>query len=436
MKQFFKLLAIFFGSMLLLGSISVSAEAAVASPGKVSRLTAKNSDGTINLKWSKVSKANGYYIYRVNPSTGAKTRVAKTGKTSYSIKKLSHGATYQFQVYAYRKSGKKDLLSKSPSPSVKATAKYAAPTAPTSFSHSSSGDKSATLKWSGASRANGYVIYKYDPSKKTYVEIKRTTGKTITFKNLSTTSPSSFRIRSYRKVKNAILYSGFSKKTVSLQAKAFSSDVKSVTDPRYKVKLKKAVTVTDPKTKKAIKLAKGTKLETKDKTSNKVNVYLSNERRVALSRSLLSYYGLTKRSTDYSRKTKEDYVNSKGFGSQTKWFIWISHYTCKVNVFYGSRGKWKLQKTFPCCVGKWSTRTARGHKKILTKHASSSYGGPILYFSPGEFGTHENPDGCAFHNVINKDMGKQVSGGCVRLYTSALIYLYNNCPVGTAVWSY
>lgn len=435
MKRIFKFLSVALCMLFLVGLNTAYASAASA-PAKVSGLTAKSSDGSIVLKWKKVSKANGYNIYVVNTSNGQKKKLASTTKTTYTIKKLKHGARYSFQVYAYKKSGSTKVESVSPSATVAATVKYSNPSTPKSFRYTATGDKSVTLKWSKASKASGYVLYKYNEDTNTYEQYKKYSSGTskVTLKSLTAGKTYKFRLRSYRKAGGATLWSGYSS-TVSVKITAFSSDVKSVRTPKYTVKLRSTITVTNLTTGKKQTLKKGTKLQANSKNSKTTVAYLSNGDKVKVSRSKLKYTGLTKRKTDYSKSTKENFVNAKGYSSPSKYLIWVSEYTLKINIFKGSRGKWKLAKTYSCCVGKWSTRTAHGLRRILKKIYYGEYGGPYIWFSPGE-GSSQNPQGCAFHNYVDGNRSKAVSHGCVRTSVSALKYIYNNCPVGTTVLVY
>ena len=81
----------------------------VTAPGKVQKLTAKNSKKkTVTVTWKKVSDATGYQI-QYSANKAFKKVVSKTTtKTKVIVKKLKKKKTYSFRVRAYKTSdGKK-----------------------------------------------------------------------------------------------------------------------------------------------------------------------------------------------------------------------------------------------------------------------------------------------------------------------------------------
>ncbi|MCI5752894.1 MAG: hypothetical protein MR038_10535 [Oscillospiraceae bacterium] len=73
------------------------------------RGVASKSNGkyTVKLTWDKVSGADGYTVYRYDPSSKKATKIADTSKTGYIIKGLSSGS-YSYIVCAYKSiNGKK-----------------------------------------------------------------------------------------------------------------------------------------------------------------------------------------------------------------------------------------------------------------------------------------------------------------------------------------
>lgn len=418
--------------LLMVCTLSISAAAA---PGQVRNLSAKASENTIKLSWKKASSAKGYYIYRVNPATGAVSYFKSTKKTSYTIKGCSYDVNYVFKVCAYDKKKGKGPFSNLAS----VTPRASRPATPKNFRMTVRGNRNVKLSWSKVSKANGYEIQRYDSASKTWKAIKTLTSyktKEATIGSLAADTIYQFRILSYKNVKGKKLYSNPSS-TVSVTAIKMTEAALSVRAPYYNVKTNRSITVSNLTTGGKTTLAKGTSLRVTAKSGSTVIGYLNNGQKVRLSRSTLKYTGLeTTPKDDYSKTTKEQYINAKGFRSPTKYLIWISHFKLKVNVFYGSQGNWTLKKTFPCCVGKWSTRTPTGLRRIYKKIRHGDYGGPYIYFSVGEKGTPSNPQGAAFHNQVDRNMSKAVSHGCVRMRRGDLVWLYNNCPTGTTVWSY
>lgn len=310
--------------------------------------------------------------------------------------------------------------------------------APNNFRIVSIGDLYVNLRWTKASGISGYVLYEYDTATKKYKQVAKISKSSYTYTVRKLTEGKTYKyiLRAYKKKNGKTVYSSPSR-AVEFKARSMSDDIMTIRRPRYTVTTKKKVTVLNKTTKKKVTLAKGTKLTVTAKTGSTVNGYLKNGDSITIKRSYLKYTGLDSSSKkDYSKKLKEEFVNLKGYASKTNWLIWVSEMTFKVNVYKGSRGKWKLQESFPCCIGKWSTRTASGVKKILSKSGpNAKYGGPVITFSIGD-GSSENPEGCAFHRQVDSNMSKAVSNGCIRMKLNDLMYIYRNCPVETRVVVY
>ena len=142
---------------------------------------------------------------------------------------------------------------------------------------------------------------------------------------------------------------------------------------------------------------------------------------------------------DYSQTEKEIWINAKGYSSNTQYLLWINRAYQHVNVFQGSKGNWKMIKSFLVGTGAAGTPTPTG----LTTVSYKSAGGwttdhytvrPVVGFYPGT--------GYAFHSRLcypgtdteyDFSAGYPVSHGCVRMYKSDIQWIYNNIPVGTAV---
>ncbi|MDZ4910626.1 beta-mannanase, partial [Clostridium perfringens] len=80
------------------------------SPLKVKNLTVDDRTSTsITLDWDKVSRAEGYRIYRYNSESKKYElldEVEGNEKTTYTDKKLVSGKNYSYKVKAYKKIGK------------------------------------------------------------------------------------------------------------------------------------------------------------------------------------------------------------------------------------------------------------------------------------------------------------------------------------------
>lgn len=136
--------------------------------------------------------------------------------------------------------------------------------------------------------------------------------------------------------------------------------------------------------------------------------------------------GAISKNMNYTKKEAECYVNKRGLKSNTKYLIWISTYTQREYIFTGSKGKWKAKYSWEISTGKPETPTRVGvtkiKKKVYERH-------DLHYWNLcSEF---------SIHNKANSwKLGYPRSGGCVRNTTDHAIWIYDNCPVGTAVCVY
>ena len=142
---------------------------------------------------------------------------------------------------------------------------------------------------------------------------------------------------------------------------------------------------------------------------------------------------------DYSKTEKEIWINAKGYSSNSQYLVWINRAYQHVNVFQGSKGNWKMIKSFLVGTGAASTPTPVGVTTVSYKLASgwttSTYTvRPVVGFYPGT--------GYAFHSRLcypgtdteyDYSAGYPVSHGCIRMYKSDINWIYNNIPVGTTV---
>ncbi|MCD8007467.1 MAG: fibronectin type III domain-containing protein [Clostridiales bacterium] len=119
--------------------------------GKISSLT--NTSSGITVKWSKVSGASGYYIYRKTSSGSySKIKTITSGSTvSYTdtAVKSKNGTTY---VYAVRPYSGSTLGSYTGKTTVRLTAVSIS-------SAKNSASKTITVKWGKNSKASGYQLY-------------------------------------------------------------------------------------------------------------------------------------------------------------------------------------------------------------------------------------------------------------------------------------
>ena len=152
-----------------------------------------------------------------------------------------------------------------------------------------------------------------------------------------------------------------------------------------------------------------------------------------------SYMDLTKQIYDssfkYSAAAAEAWVNSEGFASETNWLFWANKYSMKVYIFKGSKGNWKLQKTYKCGTGSIKDGDlgdpgAYFNGKIYDHHRTypATRGGTLQYFMH-----YSSPSGNGIHYGT---VGKPSTHGCIALAMEPVKWVYNNLPTKTKVILY
>lgn len=177
MKLKHKLISAVLTAVLVAGSVSVpntplEVTASAASSTKLTAPTgvkATKTSNSVKLSWNAVSGAGGYRIYMYNASTKKYEKYKDVTGTTCTIKGLKASTTYKFKVASLKfttQSSSKTLSKKT-----------------------SSNGTSVKLTWSAVSGANGYRVYKYNPTTKKYVKYKDvlTTSCTVTGLKASTT---------------------------------------------------------------------------------------------------------------------------------------------------------------------------------------------------------------------------------------------------------
>lgn len=142
--------------------------------------------------------------------------------------------------------------------------------------------------------------------------------------------------------------------------------------------------------------------------------------------------------TDYSQSVKENYVNIKGYSSTTKYLVWVSRLTQKVNIFEGSQRQWKLIHTFTCATGANTTPTVPGvfrYQYRMNKWDFDTYyvNRPMIFNGGHAFHTRTyRTNG----TLLDPTIGRPVSHGCIRMYDQDVDWMWNNLPFGTTVVVY
>ncbi|HBB72608.1 MAG TPA: hypothetical protein DCZ71_08415 [Ruminococcus sp.] len=141
-----------------------------------------------------------------------------------------------------------------------------------------------------------------------------------------------------------------------------------------------------------------------------------------------------KKSGNYSRLAAENYVNEKGFRSNTGYLIWASLYCQHAYIFKGSRGHWECIRDFEIGSGAAKAASPSGEDKELIagpgteakpgKKYSRSGHGRRYYWNPYSSWN-------SFHSVkMSKagaplqTLGYPASKGCIRCSLADAKYIY------------
>jgi len=192
-----KIITLLMAAVIVAGSAQTALFTAFAAdpPAAPQNLKAVSvSYSSVKMTWSPVQSASGYVVYRFNSLQKAYERLSVTSKTSFINTGLVTAKTYYYKVRAYiTVNGKNIYGAVSKSAAVKPV-----PSPPANLKASLLAYSSIKLSWSQVAGASGYIVYRYNPAKKTYESIK--TLKTTVFINtgLTTGKVYYFKARAYR----------------------------------------------------------------------------------------------------------------------------------------------------------------------------------------------------------------------------------------------
>lgn len=151
-----------------------------------------------------------------------------------------------------------------------------------------------------------------------------------------------------------------------------------------------------------------------------------------------SWYGY-QRQAPYAKATMEGFVDQRGYSSDTSYLIWVSTTTTTVNIFRGSKGSWKLEKTMDCALGAPYSPTVRGTFKTFLRDNEWDFESYKCrwgtYFYKG-YAFHSRKWAPDYSYLIDPSINCLVSAGCVRMYDEDCYYIYSSIPVGTTVVVY
>lgn len=386
-------------------------------------LKAVASNGAVTLTWSAVAGAENYkVVYNGGEEVVSAPSCTVTG--------LTNGTKYDFSVTAQKKFTA-DCSYSSAASEVSATPIGNMPSQVTGLT-GIDGEKSAILTWSKAAYADSYAVYRYNSSKKTWEVVKNgLTQLTYTDTNLKAGQKYQYRVAGVNANGTGNLSSTI---TISVK-KTPGTKVRSI---GYKavVKSRAPLFATSKSSKRLKYLGKGKKVTTTDYANGRYEIKIG-KKIYWISKDRLKFKASIWTTKDYSTKVKEDFVNKKGYSSPSKYLIWISHYTQRVVIYQGSKGKWKMIRSAKCATGTHLHMTPKGRFKVGKKEKGwfykKTFEKPIVHFK-GQNSFHsriKNYKG----GYADATIGRPRSKGCVRLYDEDINFIYKKCPKGTTVIS-
>ena len=339
----------------------------VKKPAKVKGVKAVPNANAAKLSWNAVSNASYYTVYKsTKSSSGYKVAKSKCTSTSLNIKGLTGGKKYYFKVVAVSQAGGKTVIGTQSNAVLAKIPVVAGQVRNVQLSFDSK--KNLALTWSRTAKATSYhILYKKAADSKYKILIK-TKKSNYSLAKLKADTKYNIKVQAVTRIGNKVYLSSKTSKVIT------------VTPRQYR-----------------------------DKNYNKL--LASQVRSIGYVGNKCIY--TTKK---YSTEVKTAFVNYKGYSSKTKYLIWISHYTQQVSIFQGSKGKWKMIRTFICATGTAKNHSPRGVFKITYKEKGWFYTSTKeLYVThyKGRNSFHTRP---LWNNgsVQNPTIGKPASHGCVR----------------------
>ena len=149
---------------------------------------------SVKIKWSECSNADGYYLKRYNPSSGAWDILLQTTDRDYTDYTCVPNTQYRYHIVAYRYADGSWHYAPVSVEGAVTTPSFGS--APASVEISAAAT-SITLSWSAVPGATGYAIKRLNSATGAWDVIAQTNSTTYTNKNLSTDTTYSYQVVPY-----------------------------------------------------------------------------------------------------------------------------------------------------------------------------------------------------------------------------------------------
>ena len=154
------------------------------------------STGKPYLKWSAVTGASKYYVYRAGSQNGTYKYIGSTTKTNYTDTTASAGYAYYYKVKAI--SNVKSTANSSYSTVVKATCHCAKPVVKIALTQK--GDPKLT--WNAVAGASKYEVYRSTSKNGTYTKMFTTTNRSYTNTNARAGTTYYYKVKAVSRVRS------------------------------------------------------------------------------------------------------------------------------------------------------------------------------------------------------------------------------------------
>lgn len=408
------------------------------------KVTVSSGDTTADVRWTALDSSGGVYenssgnisYYQICDANGASVgRTTDANQTAWEFTGLKNGLTYKYKIQAMKnaaaENGNDTIVADSELFSF--TPQTAKPDTVTGLK-ATKGEDFILLSWTAAAKATSYYVEHLADNQ--WKRIAEVSGTSYTHEGLKGGTKHQYRVYSVR-TSGGQTVCGDVSSVASAKVPENAGDVHGMS---FSARTRSKTTVYTTKSGKKVltTLSGGKKVTVTDNGGKRYQIKLASGKVGWVAKSSVRLTGSVVSKKDYTDKSKIAFVNSKKYKSQTKYLVWLSHYTQRTYIYYGSKGKWKLIRTCRISSGKHNMQTPKGVFKIIKKtngwKKSSYYVRPAVEFKTGIW----------FHSRLKRyngglydgTIGRPASHGCVRMYDEDINFMYKQVPKRTTVVSY
>ncbi len=176
-------------------------------PRVTSKITASQTTTTITLKWTAVTGADGYRVYKYNTKKKKYEKLKDVTKTTLKISDLKAGTVYKYKVRAYTKDD--GTIWGDYSKVFETATKCKTP----KITKLTTTKGKASLVWSNVSGESGYQVYYSTKKDSGYKKVKSYKANVLkgSKSKLKSGKKYYFKVRAYKKTDSGTVYSSWSK---------------------------------------------------------------------------------------------------------------------------------------------------------------------------------------------------------------------------------